>query len=154
MVDLRFPTALQIVLSLAVAQEGGILCTSEVLAAGLGANPSLVRRILVGLNDRGVTVAVLGRKGGVQLARPADQITLRDVYLAIGEKPALVARPGVPAMCVISSNIGTLVDTLAAELDAAVLAVLGRRTVAASLTEVRNLAEAGTSLNGPQSMAS
>ncbi len=154
MVDLRFPTALQIVLSLAVAQEQSMLCTSDALAAGLGTNPSLVRRILVGLNDRGVTVAVLGRNGGVKLARPADQITLRDIYLATGDKSALVARPGVPAICVVSSNIGAFVDILAAELDAAVLEALSRRTVAASLTEVRDLAGAGSRLKGPLPLVS
>ena len=138
MIDLRFPTALQMVLSLAVAAETGRLCTSAELAAGLGANPSLARRLLVPLGRDGLVASTPGRNGGVRLARPAERITLRDVYRSItAEKTILAARPGVPPVCVVSRNMGGFFDKLSGEADRAVLDMLGRRTVAGSLAEMR-----------------
>lgn len=42
MLDYRFPTALQMVLSVAMAEQMGERSTSAILAYGLEANPSLV----------------------------------------------------------------------------------------------------------------
>lgn len=140
MIDWRFPTALQMVLSLAVAAEKGIQCTSQELASGLGANPSLVRKLLVPLNREGVTASSLGKHGGVRLARPAEQITLGDIYRAITDKKKLLAaRPDVPSLCVVSTNIVAYFDTLADDVEDAVRGVLGRRTVAETLAKVRQL---------------
>nr|WP_321985248.1 Rrf2 family transcriptional regulator [uncultured Lichenicoccus sp.] len=99
MIDMRFPTALQMVLSLAVALETGQRCTSGGLAAGLGANPSLVRKLLVPLSRDRIVASSLGKNGGVRLGRPANQITLRDVYRSITEdKRIMAARPRRPAL--------------------------------------------------------
>ena len=138
MIDWRFPTALQIVLSLTVAAEKGIQCTSQELASGLGANPSLVRKLLVPLSRAGLTASSLGKHGGVRLARPADRITLADVYRAITDnKKLLAARPDVPNVCEVSTNIVEYFGTLADEVEDAVRGVLGRRTVADTLAQVR-----------------
>ena len=47
MIDLRFPTALQMVLSVALADRDGFRCTSQILADGLSTNPSFIRKLLV-----------------------------------------------------------------------------------------------------------
>ena len=50
MIDVRFPTALQIMLSLALADRNSVSqLTSAELAKSLGANPSFVRKLLVPL---------------------------------------------------------------------------------------------------------
>lgn len=47
MLDFRFPTALQMVLSVAVAEKQGMRSTSATLAAALEANPSFIRKLMV-----------------------------------------------------------------------------------------------------------
>ena len=140
MLDLRFPTALQMVLSLAVADETGTRCTSAELAAGLGANPVLVRKLLAPLASGGIVVATSGRNGGVRLARRPGDITLRDVYQAVtDDKRLFAARPDVPSLCVVSTNIEAFFGSLANRAERAVLDLLGGRTIADSLAEIRAL---------------
>lgn len=77
MLDYRFPTALQMVLSVAMAEQMGERSTSAILAYGLEANPSFIRKLMVPLTRDGIIVSTLGR--------PADKITLRDIYLSVIE---------------------------------------------------------------------
>ena len=118
--DLRFPTALQAMLSLALAHESGIVrMTSAGLADGLGANPSLVRRLLGQLVERGLLRSVLGQSGGVSLARPAAKITLAEIYRAATEgKPLWVPRADIRHRCVVTSNIEPYFEGLAKLADA------------------------------------
>ncbi|SXF85484.1 putative transcriptional regulator [Klebsiella variicola] len=77
MLDYRFPTALQMVLSVAMAEQMGERSTSAILAYGLEANPSFIRKLMVPLTRDGIIVSTLGRNGSLHLGRPADKITLR-----------------------------------------------------------------------------
>ena len=138
MLDLRFPTALQMVISLAVADEIGARCTSSELANGLGANPALVRTLVAPLARDGIVVATAGKNGGVRLGRRPEDITLRDVYRAvIDDKRLFTARPDVPSLCVVSTNIEAFFGSLADRAEHAVLSVLAEQTVAQSLAEIR-----------------
>lgn len=102
MLDYRFPTALQMVLSVAMAEQMGERSTSAILAYGLEANPSFIRKLMVPLSRDGIIVSTLGRNGSIHLGRPADKITLRDIYLSVIEDKKLWAsRPDVPARCVV-----------------------------------------------------
>lgn len=97
MLDFRFPTALQMVLSVAVAEKQGMRSTSAILAAALEANPSFIRKLMVPLTKDGIIVSTLGRNGSIHLGRPAEEITLRDIYLAvIDDKRIWASRPEVP----------------------------------------------------------
>lgn len=105
MLDFRFPTALQMVLSVAVAEKQGMRSTSATLAAALEANPSFIRKLMVPLTKDGIIVSTLGRNGSIHLGRPAEEITLRDIYLAvIDDKRIWASRPEVPARCLVSAN--------------------------------------------------
>lgn len=57
--------------------------TSEWLADSVGTHAALVRRLLSRLGAAGLTQARMGAGGGSYLARPADEITLADVYDAV-----------------------------------------------------------------------
>ena len=57
MLDFRFPTALQMVLSVAVAEKQGMRSTSATLAAALEANPSFIRKLMVPLTKDGIIVS-------------------------------------------------------------------------------------------------
>ena len=70
MLDYRFPTALQMVLSVAMAEQLGKRSTSGVLAYGLEANPSFIRKLMVPLTRDGIIVSTLGRNGSIHLGRP------------------------------------------------------------------------------------
>lgn len=84
MIDVRFPTALQIMLGLALAEQQSVPhLTSTQLAESLGANPSFVRKLLVPLVQSKLLSSQMGKAGGVRLARPAADITLRDIYRAV-----------------------------------------------------------------------
>jgi len=60
--------------------------TSAALATCLMTNAVVVRRILGELREAGIVNAAKGPNGGWSLARPAADITLRQVYQAMGER--------------------------------------------------------------------
>lgn len=64
--------------------------TSESLARMMNSNPVVVRRTLRGLRERGLVSATKGRTGGWTLTCHLSDITLLEIYRAVGE-PALFA---------------------------------------------------------------
>ncbi|EPU0954534.1 RrF2 family transcriptional regulator, partial [Klebsiella pneumoniae] len=146
------PTALQMVLSVAMAEQMGERSTSAILAYGLEANPSFIRKLMVPLTRDGIIVSTLGRNGSIHLGRngsihlgrPADKITLRDIYLSVIEDKKLWAsRPDVPARCVVSANACWYFKSVADEAEQASLNVLARHTVASALEAVKNADTSG-----------
>ena len=140
MIDIRFPTALHLMLSLALAHTEGVeqLSSSE-LANGLGANPSLVRKLLVPLANAGLVHATYGRDGGIRLGRSAKSITLREIYSAVIGEKRLWAPRSVPHRCLVISNVERYFVGLATNADNAVLKTLEHKTLADSLAELRKL---------------
>lgn len=62
--------------------QAGQPATSELIAASVNTNPSLIRRLLSQLAKAGLTTSQMGSGGGALRARPADKFTLLDVYKA------------------------------------------------------------------------
>ena len=58
-----------------MAEQMGERSTSAILAYGLEANPSFIRKLMVPLTRDGIIVSTLGRNGSIHLSRPADKIT-------------------------------------------------------------------------------
>ena len=140
MINLRFSTALQMVLSVALADKDGFRCTSRTLAEGLGTNASFIRKLLIPLTREGMIVAAIGKGGGLHLGRAAEQITLRDLYLAMMEdKRILVAREDIPTRCRISANINEFFAEVATDAETAMLDALAGRNIADSLAELLRL---------------
>lgn len=80
----------------------------------------------------------------IHLGRPADKITLRDIYLSVIEDKKLWAsRPDVPARCVVSANACWYFKSVADEAEQASLNVLARHTVASALEAVKNADTSG-----------
>ena len=138
MIDVRFPTALQITLSLALAEQQSVShLSSTQLAENLGANPSFVRKLLVPLVQNKLLSSQMGKAGGVRLARPAAEITLRDIYRAVVADTKIWApRTGVPHRCLVSSNIQGYFEELIDDAQEAILSMLGQRTLLHALTEL------------------
>src|SRR5687768_4557954 len=59
--------------------------TSTTLAQCLMTNPVVVRRALGALRDAGIVGATKGHDGGWRLLHPADEISLKAIYVAMGE---------------------------------------------------------------------
>ena len=88
--------------------------TSEMIAQMLDANPVVIRRTMAGLRDEGYVTSVKGHGGGWTLARPLGELTLLDIYHAVGEPSIFAVGPAydMPG-CVIEQAVnGTLKDVL------------------------------------------
>lgn len=86
--DSRLSGVLHVLLHMAEFEEA---VTSERLAAVMGTNPVVVRRLMGGLRDLGLVASEKGHGGGWTLACDLDRVSLRDVYVALGS-------PGILAM--------------------------------------------------------
>jgi Rrf2 family protein len=81
----RFTVAVHILVLLAVEKKTK-LTTSEYLARSANTHPVVIRRILAMLGQADLVVAQPGVHGGIQLARPAAQISLLEIYRAVEEQ--------------------------------------------------------------------
>jgi DNA-binding IscR family transcriptional regulator len=79
--DSRLSVALHTLLHLA-DREGVV--TSDALGGMMETNGAVMRRTMAGLRAAGIVRAEKGHGGGWALARPLDQVTLADVYEALG----------------------------------------------------------------------
>ena len=141
MIDVRFPTALQVMLSLALAQAEGVeRLSSAELAEGVDSNPTFVRRLLVPLMQAGLVRSTMGRDGGVSLSVDAAAVTLGEIYKAtMGDKRLWTGRNNIPHRCLVSCNVERFFGNLAGEVDESVLRLLSKRTLADALLELRTL---------------
>jgi Rrf2 family protein len=62
---------------------------SESIARSVGTNPVVVRRVVGLLAKAGLVVMRKGQSGGALLARPAEKISLGDIYRAVESGPVL-----------------------------------------------------------------
>ena len=73
----RFSVAVHVLSVLCVSD--GEPVTSSVLAASVGTNPVVIRKLLVMLSKASLVSVDRGKAGGARLARPASEISLADV---------------------------------------------------------------------------
>ena len=103
--DRSLSTAIHILTTMAF--HDGALLTSAELAQGCQTNPGLIRRMLSKLSDGGLIECTKGKNGGCKLAKPAKQISLKDVYEAVKDGPLFGSFDKDPLnICVISCNMG------------------------------------------------
>jgi Rrf2 family protein len=86
--------------------------TSEMIAQMLDANPVVIRRTMAGLRDEGYVSSVKGHGGGWTLARPLEELTLLDIYRAVGEPSIFAVGPAfdMPGCPIEQAVNGTLKD--------------------------------------------
>jgi Rrf2 family transcriptional repressor of oqxAB len=76
----------------------------------------------------------------VSLSVDAAAITLGEIYKAtMGDKKLWTGRSDIPHRCLVSCNVERFFGNLADEVDESVLRLLGSRTLADALLELRSL---------------
>lgn len=114
-----------------MAEMGGPV-TSEMLAKAMGTNPVVVRRTMAGLREQGYVRSEKGHGGGWMLACDLSQVTLRDVYDALG-CPSLLAighRTRTPE-CLVEQAVNASLDQTFRDAEALLLSRLSDVTLAA-----------------------
>jgi len=105
--------------------------TSEELAGFLDTNPVLVRRTLAGLRERGYVGSGKGHGGGWVVTADLRQVTLRDIYEAVGS-PAVFAmgnRMENPA-CLVEQAVNRSLASAFEEAEALLIERLSKVTLA------------------------
>lgn len=105
--------------------------TSEALAKAMGTNPVVVRRVMAGLRDQGYVTSEKGHGGGWTLACDLKQVTLRDVYEALGS-PALLAmsnRTEAPG-CLVEQAVNAALTPAFEDAEALLLTRFGEVSLA------------------------
>ncbi len=132
--DSRLSMVLHLLLHLAHKQRP---MTSEEMGAALQTNSVVVRRTLSGLREAGWIHSVKGHGGGWTLACDLGDITLGDVYKALGE-PAMLGlghRNDEPT-CLVEQVVNQTINQSLREAEALVLEQFSRVTLADLSTEV------------------
>lgn len=127
--DSRLSGVLHVLLHMA---ENDTPMTSEQLAKAMQTNAVVIRRILGGLRQVGFVHSEKGHGGGWTITRDLSEITMRDVYDAIG-RPRLMAmgnRTEAPG-CLVEQAVNAALDDGFREAEALLLARFGEVTLAA-----------------------
>jgi len=134
--DSRLSGVLHILLHMA-EQSGPV--TSEVLAKAMGTNPVVIRRIMAGLRDQGYVRSEKGHGGGWTLTRDLSELTLHDIYTALG-RPSLLAignRAEAPG-CLVEQAVNSILNQAFRDAEALLLLRLGDVTLAMLSADVRH----------------
>lgn len=104
--------------------------TSEQMAAFIDGNPAFIRKLLAGLRENNIVCATKGHHGGWRLCRPVGEITLYDIYMALGE-PALFAlgnRSENP-QCLVEQGVNRVMSETLADAQTLILDRFKRLTL-------------------------
>ena len=109
-ISTRFTMAVHVLV--AVGHFEGQRATSTFLAKSVNANPVVIRRIMGQLKEAGLIAVEMGL-GGATLARPADEITLLDIYRAVEstEEHLFHFHEDPNPACPVGRNIHAVLDT-------------------------------------------
>ena len=105
---------------------------SETLAMFHATHAVVVRRTLGILREAGLVASTRGHAGGWRLARDPAQVSVADVYRALGESldPAPGKGPDNPPTCAIERALHGAWDQAVAEAEAALLDRLSKVSIA------------------------
>ncbi|NDV01880.1 RrF2 family transcriptional regulator [Pseudoroseicyclus tamaricis] len=118
--DTRLSRLLHVLLHMAETDQP---LTSQDIAAMLGSNAVVVRRIMAGLRDDGYVAAERGHGGGWRLVRRAEEITLADIYRSLGAPELFAFGLSNPAPdCLVERSVNATMDETIAAATAALMA--------------------------------
>lgn len=128
MSNARFAMATHALALLAQSDEG---YPSAYIAGSVNTGAPFLRRVLSSLVKAGLVEAREGRDGGYRLVRPAERITLAEVYRATASDPLLSPSPAEPSpLCPVGSGMRSAFGVLTDQIEEQLIAALAGRTVA------------------------
>lgn len=120
-----------------IETQGRSPSTSELVASSVNTNPALIRRLLSQLAKAGLTTSQMGSGGGTLLAKPADRITMLDVYRALEDEPGVFAlHPEPNPQCPVGRNINAVLHNRIGAAERAMQAELATVTIADMVRDV------------------
>jgi DNA-binding IscR family transcriptional regulator len=146
MIATRFSVATHILLMMAADPAGRL--TSPRIADSVNTNPVVVRRIMRLLARAGL-VRVRRGQGGAVLGRPAERITLDDVWNAVNPQPApplLPLHPHPDPQCPVGRHVPRLLAESFDAAEAAMRRALARVSLAAMVSRLGTADEARASV--------
>lgn len=109
--------------------------TSEAIGRMLGTNPVVVRRTMSGLRDQGYVHSEKGHSGGWKLVVKLEDISLLDVYRALGAPSIFALGPAADQPdCLVERAVNEAVD----EAFQAAEALLMERFAQVTIAEIAN----------------
>jgi len=118
-------------------RRGELVLSSARVAQSLASHPVAVRRSLGLMRDAGLVTSGRGRGAGWSLTRPAEQITLLDVYDALGKERPFALHPHEPNLeCPVGFGIRPVLDDVYVRVESRLRDVLAGYTVAGLLEEL------------------
>ena len=105
--------------------------SSNVLAENICANPARVRKIMGRLQKAGMTESIRGRSSGYRIVPNGEKISLAAVMNALDEAPVIVSwhSGDIDNACMISSNMGGVMNDLYEQMDRKCMEVLNEKTI-------------------------
>ena len=125
----RFAASVHMLAYLAYRQ--GAAVPSAEIASSVDTNPVVIRRLLSALVKARLVSATKGATGGFSLASTPENISLRDVYRAVEEKPHRGLDHFTPNhKCPVGAKIGAILHDVFLKAHAGMEAELARVTLA------------------------
>ncbi len=117
--------------ALALLARAGEGSPSALLATSVNTHAVFLRRILRDLVAAGLLEAREGRTGGYRLTRPAERITLAEIYRAVEPDGPLAPSPSEPdCRCPVGAGMRAAFAEAARAAERGLLSALAHRTVA------------------------
>lgn len=136
----RFVVSVHTLVNLAVGD--GTPVRSEDLAYSANTSATVIRALLVRLNEAGLTKSQLGSGGGALLARAPERITLLDVYKAVEDTDLFSYHRESPCQnCPIGRNIVGALQPRLGKARQALEQELGHTTIARLAADVARIGD-------------
>ncbi|MHB1923010.1 MAG: RrF2 family transcriptional regulator [Chitinophagaceae bacterium] len=129
MTDGRFAISMHILTLLAQAKEDWM--SSSCISGSVNINPVLVRKEMCNLKKSGLILSKEGKNGGIQLAKPAHQIFLSEIYQSVKKDPLLgLAKNDPNHHCPIGCKMAEILQSIYDEVEDTLMSKLHRISLA------------------------
>lgn len=134
--NIQFSIAIHIMAALACGRDRDL--TSGDLALSVNTSPSFVRRILAKLSKAGLVETATGKAGKCWLAKDPKDISLLDIYQAVGAPQAFAIHDyAEQKSCPVSCHIKSALDNALGKTQQAMESSLDETSLAEVVTAVR-----------------
>lgn len=127
MINQRFAVSVHIMMAVAYLERNGSegRVNSEELASSVKTNAAVVRRLVARLAEAGLLNSYKGKSGGVELARPARSISLKDIFQADPTNRLLKTVDKTPKkQCQVSCSMNHIMATISEGIETSCLSYL------------------------------